>query len=110
MDIFTATLMSYVIPWSFAIFSISGIWLYLKVRLVSPLLFSLGALLVVLNLILQRLFPVWSATYDEAGNIITAQGPTIEIYIFNILSSVGLALCAISFATLSYRISRGYNA
>jgi hypothetical protein len=109
MDVFTATLMSYVIPWSFAIFMVSGAWLYFKVRLVSSLFFSLGAALVMLNLVMQRFFPVWSATYDNAGNVITAQGPTIETYIFSLLSSFGLALCAVSFAVLSYRMSRGYN-
>ncbi len=101
--------MSYVIPWSFVIFIISGIWLYLKVRLVSSLLFSIGAALVLLNIVLQRFFPVWSATYDETGNIIATQGPTIETYIFSLFSSIGLALCAVSFAVLSYRLSRAYH-
>lgn len=79
----------------------------MKACLASLLLLTIGALLVMLNLVVRRFIPVWLATCDEADNIVSAQWSTIEAYIFNLLSSIGLVLCAISFIALSYRNSHG---
>ena len=58
---------------------------------------------------MQRYFPTWSATYDESGNVISMQGPTIETYIFSILSSCGFVMSAVSFSVLVYGFARARN-
>ncbi len=109
MDEFSATLMSYAIPLSLAIMLVSGVWLYLKTKLVPSIIFAIGASLTLLNLTMQRFFSTWSASYDDAGKIISMQGPTMETYIFSILGTIGFVLVALSFAFLSYGVARAKN-
>jgi hypothetical protein len=109
MEEISSILAVYLTPSSLIVFIAGGVWLYVKSRYVSSLFIAIGAFLSLLNIVTQRYFPTFSATLDEHGELISWKGPTIQTYIFSVLGTLGLFLCAVSFAVLAYKVSRGGN-
>ncbi len=97
LDMFSAELAHYSAPLALALFIISSAYVYNRTRTWAALSFGMGAFMALLNIVMQYFFPTFSVQFNEAGEMISSQGPTIETYIYSIVGSIGFLICSISF-------------